>query len=227
MQWNRRCQSLEMTPVRQAPGTARTALELEQAGEGQGARGRTCRAWWGQLGVWLSGGGEQRRRGAGKGRVLARSPFGKSHMWGGQGSQAGMCVREDVPRLPCCPDSWVGGCVMEVQAGQLEAGVCTWMCSVQREPSNSSDVLVRSRVETWASQPGNKCEEGRPGMEGKGTENSYVSEVLYRDTGPGGQPENHGGRVCVSSVTDATKYRNLQPGEDTGKPGQHHPENRG
>lgn len=51
MQWNRRCQSLETTPVRQAPGTARTALELEQAGERQGARGRTCRAWWGVRGL--------------------------------------------------------------------------------------------------------------------------------------------------------------------------------
>lgn len=30
---------------------------------GQGTRGRTCGAWWGQLGVWPSGGGEQRRLG--------------------------------------------------------------------------------------------------------------------------------------------------------------------
>ena len=35
MQWNRKCPSLEMTPVRQAPGTAMTTLELE-VGDGAG-----------------------------------------------------------------------------------------------------------------------------------------------------------------------------------------------
>lgn len=44
MQWNRKCQSLETTPVRQAPGTAgpgphwswRITLELEEVGDGAG-----------------------------------------------------------------------------------------------------------------------------------------------------------------------------------------------
>lgn len=118
---------------------------------------------------------------------------------------------EDVPRLPCGPDNWAGGSRSGGgTGGSVEVGVCTWMCSVQREPSNSSDVPVRSRVEIWASQPGSKCEEGRPGMEGEGTENSYVSEVLYRDMGPGGQPENCDGHVChLSQTQPSTKTCSL------------------
>lgn len=38
---------------------------------------------------------------------------------------------------------------------------------------------------------------GGLGWRGKGQKTAMCQEVLYRDTGPGGQPENHGGRVCV------------------------------
>ena len=49
----------------------------------------------------------------------------------------------------------------------------------------------------------------------------------YTETRGQGASQRTTAGVCVSSVTDATQYRNLQLGEDTGKPGQHHPENRG
>jgi len=84
--------------------------------------------------------------------------------------------------------------------GTVESGVCTWMCSVQREPSNSSDVLVRSRVEIWPSRPGSKCEEGRLGMEGKGTENSYVSRGGIQRHGARG-PAREPRRVCVCHLS--------------------------
>ena len=157
--------------------------------------------------------------------VSAGSPCRKSRLWGGQGSQAGARVCEDVPRLPCDPDNWAGGSRSGGGAGgSVEVGVCTWMCSAQREPSNSSDVPVRSRVDIWASQPGSKCEEGRPGKEGERTEKQLCVRGAVQRHGARG-PTRELRRAYVSPVTDATKYKNLQPGEDTGKPGQHHPEN--
>ena len=228
MQWNRKCQSLETTPVRQAPGTARTTLELE-VGDGAGDTREDVRGLVGTvrgLAVWR--GWAEKTGGARKGRRCRLGvPAGKVTCGVDRAhKQARVCVKMCQGCCVAQTTGWEDPGQAEVQVGQWRWESALGCAQPRGNLVNSSDVPLRSRVDIWALQPGSKCEEGRPGMEGERTENSYVSEVLYRDMGPGGQPENCSGHVChLSQMQPSTKTCSL--GEDTGKPGQHHPENWG
>ena len=119
MQWNRKCQSLETTPVREAPGTARTALELEEPGDGAGDTWEDVRGLVGTVrgpAVW--GRSAEKTGGAGKRRrCRLEVPSGKvAHGVGRANKRARVCVT----MCQGCrvARNWAGGSVMEVQAGQ-------------------------------------------------------------------------------------------------------------